>query len=59
MNDLENLNHLRPELKLKKVIGFILALAAIALTALMFVMVTKYEDQIKLPVCPHGFDCQE
>ena len=59
MKDLENLNHLRTEFKLKKVMGFVLALATIGLTALMFVMVTKYEDQIKLPVCPHGFDCQE
>ena len=57
MKDLQNLDNLKTELKLKKILGFILALTAIGLTALMFVMVTKYKEQIKLPVCPHGFDC--
>lgn len=57
MKDLENLHISREDFKFKKLIGFILAITTIGLTALMFVMMTEYENQIEIPICPHGFDC--
>ena len=44
MKDLENSNYTRTEMRLKKVVGFILALTTIGLIALMFVLVTKSKN---------------
>ena len=47
------------EARMKKVIGFILAIASIGLTAMMFVMLTKFKKGTRSPVGPHGFEGQE
>ena len=59
MHDLENMNNMSLEAVAKKIIGFILAIACIGLTALVFVLVTRYKDEASSPVAPHGYWDQE
>ena len=59
MQDLEATNMMSLEARMKKVISFILAIASIGLTAMMFVMLTKFKKGTRSPVGPHGFEGQE
>lgn len=59
MHDLHSMNKMSPEAIVKKVLGFILAIASIGFTALVFVLVTRHKDEASSPVVPHGFEGQE
>ena len=53
------MNKMSLEAIARKIIGFILAIASIGLTALVFVLITRHKDEAGSPADPHGFGGQE